>query len=103
MCLGWLYHHLWDLARAGTREAQCASWAQYDTALEQSPVCWTTIRDAMARPLLACCWVLELLIVLAASKLRQKWLKMALFSHLYSLLVLLFLHSSVGHRIFTVR
>ena len=61
MCLGWLYHHLWDLARAGTREAQCASWAQYDTALEQSPVCWTTIRDAVARPLLACCWVLELL------------------------------------------
>ena len=44
MCLGWLYHHLWDLARAGTREAQCASWAQYDTALEQSLVCWTTIR-----------------------------------------------------------
>ena len=38
MCLGWLYHHLWHLARAGTREAQCASWAQYDTALEQSPV-----------------------------------------------------------------
>ena len=61
MCLGWLYHHLWDLAHAGTREAQCASWAQYDTALEQSPVCWTTIRDAVARPLLACCWVLELL------------------------------------------
>ena len=61
MCLGWLYHHLWDLAHAGTREAQCASWAQYDTALEQSPVCWTTIRDAVARPLLACCWVLEIL------------------------------------------
>ena len=61
MCLGWLYHHLWDLAHASTREAQCASWAQYDTALEQSPVCWTTIRDAVARPLLACCWVLELL------------------------------------------
>ena len=43
MCLGWLYHHLWDLAHASTREAQRASWAQYDTALEQSPVCWTTI------------------------------------------------------------
>ena len=62
MCLGWLYHHLWDLAHAGTREAQCASWAQYDTALEQSPVCWATIPGCGgAATILACCWVLELL------------------------------------------